>query len=164
MKDFTLVFVFMTLLFSGTCQTITQDVISNGGETYEQINGSVQFNIGETIVETYSNPDSPQMYNGFEQGSYSLVGVEENRKINNLKVNIFPNPTQDDFVIKLDFDHYDNFYFSVTDNVGKIISGPLKISNISTRVNLSNYERGLYQLIVTNEDLQYQKAFKILKQ
>ena len=164
MKDFTLVFVFMTLLFSGTCQTITQDVISNGGETYEQINGSVQFNIGETIVETYSNPDSPQMYNGFEQGSYSLVGVEENLKINNLEVNIFPNPTQDDFVIKLDYDYYENFYFSVTDNVGKIIYGPSKINNISTQVNLSNHERGLYQLIVTNEDLQYQKAFKILKQ
>ena len=66
----------MTLIISldfGLAQTITQDVISNGGETHSQINGSMQFNIGETFVDTYLNNDSPEMYLGFETGSNTIM-------------------------------------------------------------------------------------------
>ena len=62
---FNLIFL-SNILFS---QSITQDIISSGGETYNQINGSVQLNLGEPMVETYINQGFPQLYSGFEQGS-----------------------------------------------------------------------------------------------
>ena len=49
-----------------TAQTITQEVYSSGGGYHTQINGSLQFNIGEVLVEDYQNTNC-HLQQGFEQ-------------------------------------------------------------------------------------------------
>lgn len=160
----TFLLAYLLISFNFFSQSINQDVMSNGGETYNQINGSVQFNIGEPIVETYANPDSPQMYLGFEQGSYSLVSVEENKPIDNLTVELFPNPSSGIFSIDFLNDNPVGFNYYLTDNLGKVIIEPTKIINRNTLIDLSIHQRGIYLLMVLNQELEYSKTFKLLKQ
>ena len=142
-------------------QTITQDVISNGGETYSQVNGSVQFNIGETMVETYISNDAPEMYLGFEQGSYSVTSIKENKPITSVEIFLYPNPNTG--IFNLNVSSLDGFKYRVTDNMGKNILNSSLYATLTT-IDISKIERGIYNLTVYNETKDYQKTFQILKQ
>ena len=157
---FNLIFVSNILI----SQSITQDVVSSGGETYNQINGSVQLNLGEPMVETYVNPGSPQLYLGFEQGSYSLVSIEENKSISNLTIQVYPNPSKNLFFLNFGNSDFQNFFLSITDNLGKTIVDFSPILSNSTEFDLSTHQRGLYHINVFNNKLDYHKTFSILKQ
>lgn len=154
----------MTLIISldfGLAQTITQDVISNGGETHSQINGSMQFNIGETFVDTYLNNDSPEMYLGFEQGSYSVTSIKENKPLHLVDILLYPNPSSG--IFNLSISSIEGFKYKITDNLGKKILNSI-IDTETNLIDISKVERGIYNLTVYNETIDYQKTFQILKQ
>ena len=144
-------------------QSITQDVVSSGGETYNQINGSVQLNLGETIIETYFQTNSAEVYSGFEQGSYSILVIEENKIIADLEMGLYPNPSNGEFFLRLDRDDLFDFKFQINDQLGKIILFENSLKEKETEFNLSSYDRGIYYLIVNNSKLEYQKTFKLIK-
>lgn len=150
--------------FNSYAQSITQDVIGNAGGTYLQSSGSMQYNIGEPMIETYKEPNKPQMYLGFEQGSYSIVGVEENRLIPNLELVLYPNPSNGIFYLQVDREDLQNFKLTVNDQLGKLITEKNQLEAITTTLDIRTFERGIYYVVVTNSKLDYQKTFKLIKQ
>ena len=162
-SSYFLLSIFLIYSSSLYSQSITQDVIGSAGGTYEQSNGSMQYNIGEPMIETYIQPNQPQMYLGFEQGSYSLVGVEENRIIPNLEVALYPNPSNGVFYLQLDRADIQDFKLRVNDQMGKLIMQNNPLKDVTTLVNLSAFDIGFYHLVVANEKLNYVKTFKIVK-
>ena len=96
--------------YSGISQTLTQEVKASSGDFYQQINGSMQVTMGEPLTETYTN-SSAKLYQGFEQGSYEIVSVEEINVIENLTVNLFPNPSNG--VFKIDIKSDDVLTFTI---------------------------------------------------
>ena len=91
----------MSYPFVMNSQSLTQEVLGNSGGTYEQANGSLQFQIGESVIETYNEAGYPQMYLGFEQGSYSIVSIEENRILENTDITLYPNPSNGIFYLNI---------------------------------------------------------------
>ena len=144
-------------------QSITQDVISNGGGTYQNINGSMQFNFGEPLTETYTN-FSGQIYQGFEQGSYSLVSIHETPNVNNITVELYPNPSNGVFLLNIDADADSFFELQITDGLGKLILQEKSISTLPYQFNLKKHERGVYYLSILNKTDQYIKTYKVIKQ
>ena len=165
LKKLSLILLFLSIgiNISFYAQSITQDVIGNGGGTYLQSSGSMQYNIGEPMIETYKEPNKPQMYLGFEQGSYSIVGVEENRLITDLEVALYPNPSNGIFYLKLNRDNLQNFKLTVNDQLGKLITENNPLEAITTTLDIRTFERGIYYVIITNSKLDYQKTFKVIK-
>ena len=161
---FTLLILTFGFLLNVNAQSITQDVIGNAGGTYLQSSGSMQYNIGEPMIETYKEPNKPQMYLGFEQGSYSIVGVEENRLIPDLEVALYPNPSNGIFYLQLDRDDLQNFKLTVNDQLGKLITEKNQLEAITTTLDIRTFERGIYYVVITNSKLDYQKTFKVIKQ
>ena len=165
LKKLSLILLFLSIgtNISFYAQSITQDVIGNAGGTYLQSSGSMQYNIGEPMIETYKEPNKPQMYLGFEQGSYSIVGVEENRLIPNLEVALYPNPSNGIFYLKLNRDNLQNFKLTVNDQLGKVITQKNQLQDKTTTLDIRTFERGIYYVVVTNSKLDYQKTFKVIK-
>ena len=64
---FTLAFLAYSL---SPAQTFTQEVNASTGGYYKQINGSLQFTIGEPLIETYSTAQT-KLSQGFQQGHYN---------------------------------------------------------------------------------------------
>ena len=166
LKKLSLILLFLSIgiNISFYAQSITQDVIGNAGGTYLQSSGSMQYNIGEPMIETYKEPTKPQMYLGFEQGSYSIVGVEENRLIPNLEMVLYPNPSNGQFYLQVDREDLQNFKLKVNDQLGKLITEKNHLEAITTTLDIRTFERGIYYVIVTNSKLDYQKTFKLIKQ
>ena len=159
-----LLFLSIGINISFYSQSITQDVIGIGGGTYLQSSGSMQYNIGEPMIETYKEPNKPQMYLGFEQGSYSIVGIEENKLIPNLEMVLYPNPSNGQFYLQVDRDDLQNFKLTVNDQLGKLITEKNQLEAITTTLDIRTFERGIYYVVVTNSKLDYQKTFKLIKQ
>ena len=166
LKKLSVILLFLSIgtNISFYAQSITQDVIGNGGGTYVQSSGSMQYNIGEPMIETYKEPNNPQMYLGFEQGSYSIVGVEENKLIPNLEMVLYPNPSNGQFYLQVDREDLQNFKLTVNDQLGKLITEKNQLEAITTTLDIRTFERGIYYVVVTNSKLDYQKIFKLIKQ
>lgn len=144
-------------------QTFTQEVNASAGGYYQQINGSMQFTIGEPITETYTSA-SGKMYSGFEQGSYVIISVNELPAIADLNVTLFPNPSSG--IINLNIVFKENYLFNIVliDALGKVVlQKEIAANNVET-INLENYGSAMYYVTVSNAELGYIKTLKIIKQ
>lgn len=144
-------------------QTLTQEVNASSGGYYKQINGSIQFTIGEPLTETYSD-STAKLYQGFEQGSYIITSVTELPLIAGLDVNLYPNPSSGVFNFKIKSDFNTLFKVEVTDAQGKLILQKEINSNGLESIDLSNFAYSIYYVTVANTEKNYLKTFKIAKQ
>jgi hypothetical protein len=144
-------------------QTLTQEVKASSGGFYQQINGSMQVTMGEPLTESYSN-SSAKLYQGFEQGSYAIVSVEELTTIENLNVNLFPNPSNGIFKVDIKSDDVLTFTIDVKDALGKSIISKIVKSNEIETIDLTAFASSMYHLTISNSDKNYLKTFKIIKQ
>jgi hypothetical protein len=145
-------------VLTASAQSFTQEVISNGGGNYTQINGSLEFNIGEVITETYSN-NYGIFYAGFEQGFYGILSVDEINNENSV-FNLYPNPTNGKTNLTVSSKYLINSNCVLTDIFGKRI---LEFTlDFNTVFDLSDCSTGVYFLnISANNNLI--KTFKIIK-
>ena len=103
-----------------TAQTFTQTINTSGGGYYQQINGSMQFTMGEPLTETYSNSGG-KLTQGFEQGSYLILAVDELPAISTISIDLFPNPSNGIFAVFIKADVNSLFTIKVMDAQGKLI-------------------------------------------
>ncbi|MDA7762302.1 T9SS type A sorting domain-containing protein [Crocinitomicaceae bacterium] len=154
--------VCFTLSLYGYGQVIVQETIGNAGGTYEQASGSLQYNIGETLTETYTESEKGQLYEGFEQGSYSIVTLEE--ILNNvITAEIYPNPVAHELHINITSDTPQSISCSLEDAQGKLILLTTDIE-MNQIIQMSNWTTGSYFLTLYNEDKSYLKKIKLIKQ
>ncbi len=81
-------YLFNFHLFS---QSISKDVISSAGSTFQSQNNSLNFSVGETVVGSMTGEDySIQLGNGYYPSlDLEALSVESY----NIKINVFPNPS-----------------------------------------------------------------------
>jgi hypothetical protein len=148
----------ISLLFSvfTTISLSAQEVVSSQGETYSNANGSIDFTVGEVIINTGSNGTN-DLTQGFHQTNWNFLGVEDFAP--DYQATIFPNPTQD--VLNIKTSVFENVTYTLYDAQGKLVMRNI-LSAEQTPIQVSQLAPGSYSLTLNNET-QNLKTFKLIK-
>ena len=136
MKKNTLVLFSLLTTLSGTAQ----EVVSSQGETYSNANGSIDFTVGEVIINTGSNGTN-DLTQGFHQTNWNFLGVEDFAP--DIQATIFPNPTQD--VLNIKTSVFENVTYTLYDAQGKLVLQNI-LSAEQTPIQVSQLAPGAYSL------------------
>jgi hypothetical protein len=156
----------LLLLFisnSVSAQTLTQQVNASGGGYYTQINGSMQFTIGEPLIETYSITTAT-LTQGFEQGSYVALAITELPVTPAISVDLFPNPTNGIFNLFIKSEVNSIYTVKVMDAEGKLILNKEINNRQQETIDITAYSSSMYFVVITDADKKYLKTYKIIKQ
>ena len=141
-----------------------QEVVSSQGETYSNANGSIDFTVGEVIVNTGTNGTN-DLTQGFHQTNWNFLGVEDYAP--DYQVTIFPNPTQD--VLNIKTSVFENVTYTLYDAQGKLIMQDI-LSVEQTPIQVSQLAPGSYSLELIFENTNdgtlsssKRKTFKLVK-
>lgn len=137
-------------LIVGSTTTFGQEVISSQGDSYTNSSGSIDFTIGEVVINTGTDGTN-DLTQGFHQTTWSFVELEEFDA--NFGVSIFPNPTQD--VLTIQATMFEDVTYVLTDATGRIVKKDVLIGEL-TPLDVAPFEAGTYNLSL-------EKASVILK-
>jgi len=144
----------LSLLIS-VCAT-AQEVVSTQGDSYSNTSGSIDFTVGEVVINTGTD-GSNSITQGFHQSNWSLVGVVDHDL--SYEAIVFPNPTED--ILNIRTHAFENVMYSLYDAQGKLIIQN-KLSAEQTLIQVSHLAAGSYSLILNNK-IQKLKTFKLVK-
>ena len=96
-------------IFSTTLQAQQQEVVANGGDYFQNTNGSLQWTVGEIVTESYTN-DAGNLNQGFQQTTIVITEIPE-RLSAEKEIIAFPNPANN--IITLEFEKETNFKFII---------------------------------------------------
>ena len=142
MKKNTIVLFSLLTTLSGTAQ----EVVSSQGETYSNANGSIDFTVGEVIINTGSNGTN-DLTQGFHQTNWNFLGVEDFAP--DIQATIFPNPTQD--VLNIKTSVFENVTYTLYDAQGKLVLQNI-LSAEQTPIQVSQLAPGAYSLELIFEE------------
>tara|TARA_B110000977_G_C10846181_1_gene404002 strand:- start:278 stop:742 length:465 start_codon:yes stop_codon:yes gene_type:complete len=146
--------LFLTLL---TTTTVTaQEVVSTQGDSYSNGTGSIDFTIGEVIINTGTDGTNT-LTQGFHQTNWNFVGLEDH--LPSYAAIIFPNPTVD--VLNIQTSSFEGVTYTLYDGQGKLVLQDL-LSAKQTPIEVSELAPGSYSLTLNNET-QNLKTFKLVK-
>jgi hypothetical protein len=147
------------VLFSlfATLSVSAQEVVSTQGDSYSNASGSVDFTIGEVVINTGTDGTS-DLTQGFHQTNWNFLGVEDFAP--NYEAIIFPNPTED--VLNIRTSTFENVTYTFYDAMGKLVLQDV-LSTEQTPIQVSQLAPGAYSLTLNNET-QNLKTFKLVKQ
>lgn len=134
----------------------TQEVISSQGESYSSLNASIDFTLGEVVINSVSS-NNLTLNQGFHQTQWDFLGIEDNKNLS--CISVFPNPTNDILFISTDVDHL--FNLELFDVNGKLILKNF-ISSSSSQMSLRNFPSGKYSLLFKDKD-EVVKTFNLIK-
>ena len=152
MKKHIFLFATFVVVFAASAQ----EVVSSQGETYSNANGSIDFTVGEVIVNTGTNGTN-DLTQGFHQTNWNFLGVEDFAP--DFQATIFPNPTQD--VLNIKTSVYENVTYTLYDAQGKLVLQNI-LSAEQTPIQVSQLAPGSYTLTLNNQT-QNLKTFKLVK-
>jgi hypothetical protein len=127
-------------LIVGSTTAFGQEVISTQGDSYSNSSGSIDFTIGEVVINTGTNGTN-DITQGFHQTMWNFVGIEDFDA--DFVVSIFPNPTQD--VLTIRATAFEDVTFVLTDATGRIVMRDV-LSGELTPLDVSSFEMGTYNL------------------
>jgi hypothetical protein len=133
-----------------------QEVVSTQGDSYSNVFGSIDFTIGEAIINTVSD-GTHTLTQGFHQSKWSVVGITEH--LPDYDANVFPNPTED--ILNIQASKFEEVSYLLYDVQGKLIKEN-KLNAGNTVLYLSEIAAGRYTLILT-KNYQKLKTFKLIK-
>ena len=152
MKTHTIV---LFLLFA-TLSVTGQEVVSTQGGSYSNANGSIDFTIGEVIINTGTDGNN-DLTQGFHQTVWNFLGVEDFAP--NYEVIIFPNPTED--VLNIRTSTFENVTYTLYDIQGKLVMQNILFAE-QTPIQVSQLAPGNYLLTLNNQTKNL-KIFKLIK-
>ena len=149
---FSLLFLFISL------RTNAQQVVSSGGDYFENSTVSISWTLGEPVTETISDGTNI-LTQGFQQ---SKLSASEIFTINSdeIGINLFPNPTEN--IVNLKTIDFNNLYYQFSDFNGKLLKEG-KIISENTEISVNKLPSAVYFLNVFNNQ-KLVKIFKIVKQ
>ena len=148
-------FVLFSLLATGILSA--QEVVSTQGDSYSNASGSIDFTIGEVVINTGTDGTN-DLTQGFHQTNWNFLGVEDNAP--NYEAIIYPNPTEDALNIRTSA--FENVTYTLYDAQGKLVMQD-KLSAEQTPIQVSQLAPGSYSITLNNET-QILKTFKLIKQ
>jgi hypothetical protein len=149
-------YTFVLFLLFATLFVKAQEVISSQGDTYTNVNGNIDFTIGEVITFTGSNVEN-QLTQGFHQTNWSFVSIKDH--VPSFNALIFPNPTED--FLNIQASVFEMVSYSLYDEMGKLILKGV-LSSEKTSLEVSQLQTGLYSLVLNNPE-NILKTFNIIK-
>jgi hypothetical protein len=151
------------VLFSlfATISVSAQEVVSTQGDSYSNASGSIDFTIGEVVINTGTDGTN-DLTQGFHQTNWNFLGVEDHAP--NYEVIIFPNPTED--VLNIRTSTFENVTYTLFDAQGKLIMQNI-LSSEQTPIQVSQLAPGSYSLTLNKPMREHQdlplKTFKLIK-
>ncbi len=149
----TLIFVLLLTSVSFSAQ----EVVSTQGDSYSNANGSIDFTIGEVVINTGTDATS-NLTQGFHQTNWNFLGVEDH--VPRYEAIIFPNPTED--VLNIRTAAFENVKYTLYDAQGKLVLRDI-LSSEQTPIQVSQLAPGAYSLTL-NKETQNLKTFQLIKQ
>jgi hypothetical protein len=149
-----------TLIFFSLLTTITvtaQEVVSTQGDSYSNASGSIDFTIGEVVINTGTDGTN-DITQGFHQTNWNFVGLEDHAP--NYEAIIFPNPTSE--ILNIRTSAFENVTYTLYDAQGELVLQNV-LSAEQTPIQVSQLAPGNYSLTLNNET-QNLKTFKLIKQ
>lgn len=135
-----------------------QEVISTGGDYFDNGTISLSWTIGEPVTETISN-GSNILTQGFHQTKLSVIGIYDISS-DDISISVFPNPTQD--YINLKVGNNKDLSFQLFSFNGKLIQAN-KIFSKNTEIQMNNLSASTYFLKIINGN-KLIKTYQIIKQ
>ncbi len=120
------------------------------------------YNITESgifTVEVTTNEGCPGMANAV---NLSYIGVEEQDFASHISV--YPNPTDGNIVVELEFDQPENLIIRLSDVTGREINDPIQLEsvrNLRKEISFAEFAEGFYFLVLEKNDVRLVK--KVLK-
>ena len=148
--------IFLFATFFAAFSASAQEVVSSQGETYSNANGSIDFTVGEVIINTGSN-GTIDLTQGFHQTNWNFLSVEDFAP--DFEVTIFPNPTSD--ILNIKSSAYQDISYSLYDAQGKLVLKNV-LSETVTQIQLNQLAPGAYSLSIHDKKEQL-KNFKLIK-
>lgn len=133
-----------------------QEVVATQGEYYSNTSASIEFTMGEVIINT-GNDGTNELTQGFHQTNWNFLGVDD--FVPDYQATIFPNPTQDILNIKASV--FENVTYSLYDAQGKLVMQNILFKE-QTSIQVSQLFPGDYSLTLKSET-QILKTFKLVK-
>ena len=146
--------VLLSLLTTFTI--IAQEVIATQGDSYSNGNGSIDFTLGEVLINTGTDGTN-DITQGFHQTNWYFLELDDHAP--ELEVMIYPNPTSE--VINIRTSEFEGASFALYDANGKIVLYDLLVAEF-TEIQVGTLLPGKY-LLTINKDEQKLKTFKLVK-
>lgn len=145
----------MFSLLNTICIT-AQEVVSTQGNSYSNSSGSIDFTIGEVMINTGTD-ENTSITQGFHQTYGDFIGVDNHNSP--YEIMIFPNPTKETLNVKSDtYEHVD---YTLYDTFGKRIRHG-KLTGEYTPIDVYDLAKGNYYLRLDN-GFQHVETFKFIK-
>lgn len=146
--NFTSIFSFTLIIFSylqSEAQINPSQVISNSGGTFSNANYTMDFTIGEIVIDEIGN--GAKFTQGFHQGDLAIItSIEEI----DFLIKLYPNPTISSFTIE--FNEPQTVQLILSDENGKIITQETINNQIAKSYDVSNLSQGNYFLTVLDKE------------
>ena len=153
MKNITQFSLFLAL---STNAVVAQEVVSTQGESYSNGSGSIDYTIGEVVINTIDD-GTHTLTQGFHQTNWNFLGLDNHSP--NYSVVIFPNPTED--ILNIETNMFENVTYSFFDSQGRLVLQD-RLNSERTSIPVDFFSTGNYQLILKKNDI-YLKTFKLVK-
>ena len=138
-----------------------QEVVSSAGGHDSNGNVQVSWTVGEPVTETASNGNNI-ITQGFHQTNLTITRIDEKSvDLNNLNINIYPNPAVDYVNMDIKGDNLPELYYKLTDENGKVLLSDKSLGH--KRIDMSTYDPSVYFINVYNKDKSFVRVFKVIK-
>lgn len=146
--------VLMAILTS--CSVFSQEVVATQGDSYTGTSGSIDFTIGEVVIDTGTDGVS-DITQGFHQPSWNYLGVFSHSS--SYEALIYPNPTTD--VVSIKTADFEDVSYKLYDATGRLVLEGTLYNEI-TPLDLTHYATGTYSITLAKEG-ENLKTFKLIK-
>jgi hypothetical protein len=147
---------FLLFLLLTNLSVTAQEVIATQGDSYSNTIGSIDFTVGEVVINTGTD-GSNSITQGFHQSNWKFVGLEDHAT--NYEVSIFPNPTEE--VLNIKTSKFEKVKYKLYDTQGKLVLQG-KLSAEQTTIQVTRIATGSYSLVL-NTGKQILKTYRLIK-
>ena len=148
----------LTLIVACYFSTINaQEVVSTQGNSYSNGTGSIDYTIGEVVINTVSDGTN-DLTQGFHQTDWNFVGVEDH--VASVDATVYPNPI--DHTLNIKSDYFEDVSYTLYDATGRIVMNDI-LSATLTSFDVSALAPGAYSLRLTDKNQTPLKTFKLVK-
>lgn len=144
---YTVLLIFSCLVSVGVfAQTLQNDVVASGGGSAESGTISIEYSIGETVIET-TESTGIILTQGFLQPMLSVTSIDEENMLSGISV--YPNPVGDELIIEISGDFIHPLQSMLFDINGKLLF-ETQLSYGTHALNMQKYVQGTYFLKIVD--------------
>ena len=140
-----------------TSITYSQEVISAQGDSYSNSSASIDFTIGEVVINMGTDGTN-ELTQGFHQTNWNFLGVDNHEQ--NFEATVYPNPMGTALYIQTE--NFEFVSYVLYDAAGRIVSEN-KLNALQTGIDVSTFAPSSYSLVLRNENQENIKTFKLVK-